>query len=84
MIDNQIETPGQTTLENGLTVVQENSFYAADLRTDSKFYGWLFTKGPDGQFITIRKLESWELAQAEDQEFYGIIINGYNNSEMEN
>jgi hypothetical protein len=47
--------------------------YAACL-DGSRFHGWLFAKGPeDGQWVSQRKLEGWEIMQAEDQRDYNIV-----------
>lgn len=38
-----------------------------------RFHGWLMWKHPDGQWVSKRKLEAWEIMQAEDQRDYGIV-----------
>ena len=62
-------------LGEGLVLVQVNPDYAVDL-SGGKTSGWLFYKHPDGQWVTRRKLEGWEVMQAEDQRDDGIIIDG--------
>ena len=37
------------------------------------FHGWLMYLPPNGQWVSKRKLEPWEIMQAEDQEHYGIV-----------
>ena len=46
--------------------------YAACL-DGGRFNGWLMWKHPDGQWVSKRKLEDWEIMQAEDQRDYGIV-----------
>lgn len=65
------------TLENGLTLLQTNPHFAADL-TEGKYHGWLFTKNHDGKWITARKLSKFEINQAEDQRDSGIVIQSQN------
>ena len=38
-----------------------------------RFHGWRMWKHPDGQWVSKRKLEAWEIMQAEDQRDYGIV-----------
>ena len=33
----------------------------------SKWHGWGFSKGPDGQWVSSRELSNWEIMQVEDQ-----------------
>jgi hypothetical protein len=66
-----------TDLPNGLTLVQQNPDCAVDLNSASRTYGWLFIRGPErGQWVTYRKLEAWEIMQAEDQRDAGIVQQG--------
>lgn len=46
--------------------------YAACL-DGGRFNGWLMWKHPDGQWVSKRKLENWEIMQAEDQRDSGIV-----------
>ena len=46
--------------------------YAACL-DGGRFNGWLMWKHHDGQWVSKRKLEPWELMQVEDQRDYGIV-----------
>lgn len=41
----------------------------------SKWHGWLFWRHPDGQWVSQRKCEQWEIMQAEDQRDLGIVHN---------
>lgn len=55
------------------TLVQRNPDKAVCL-DGGKFHGWLMWRHPDGQWVSERKLESWEIMQAEDQFLYGSVI----------
>lgn len=72
--------PLSSTLPNGLTLVQRAPDCAVDLRRDSKTYGWLFTRSADtnDQWVTVRKIEDWEVMQAEDQRDGNIVQHGTN------
>ena len=63
------------TLDNGLVLLQQNPDCAVDL-SGGKAHGWLFVRGPDGQWVTHRKLAEWEVMQAEDNRDQGIVIHG--------
>ena len=54
-------------LPNGLTLLQVNPDCAAQLDSSAKDYGWLYIKGPDGQWVTHRKLTKLEVEEAHDQ-----------------
>ena len=60
-------------MEDGMVLVQKNPDMAVDL-SDGPFNGWLFWRHPDGQFVSKRKLEPWEIMQVEDQRDEGIVI----------
>jgi len=62
-------------LENGLILLQHSPNKAVDL-SGGRFHGRLFYQHTDGQYVTERKLEDWEIMQAEDQRDYGIVIDG--------
>lgn len=68
----------QTTLKevpDGFVLLQRHdgkARYAACL-DGGRFHGWLMQKHPDGQWVSQRKLESWEIMQAEDQRDDNII-----------
>lgn len=66
---------GTNALENGLTLVQQNPDCAVDF-TGGRTHGWLFVRGPDGQWVAHHKLTSAEYMQAEDMRDYGIIQDG--------
>lgn len=63
-------------LKEYLTILQKSPEYAACLDRSNSWHGWLFKRHPDGGFVSIRKLKQWEIAQAEDQKHYGIVIKG--------
>jgi hypothetical protein len=54
-------------LPNGLTLLQVNPDCAAQLDPASEYFGWLYTKGFDGQWVTLRKLSDHEIETAQDQ-----------------
>lgn len=54
-------------LPGGLTLLQVGPDYAVDLRPNSRSYGWLFSKHPDGQFVTCEHLTGRSLDQAVEQ-----------------
>lgn len=58
-------------LPNGLVLLQQNPDCAWNPHNN-----WLYTKGADGQWVTQRKLESWEITQAEDQRDANIVLQG--------
>lgn len=61
---------------NGLTLLQVNPHCAADLNADRKTYGWLYTKHPDGHWVTHRKMSPGEIEQAHDQAADGAVLQG--------
>ena len=61
--------------KDGMVLLQVNPDFACMMNKDNKFYGWLFYKHPDGQWVTKRKLEDWEMMQAEDQREDRVVIN---------
>ena len=63
-------------LPNGLTMLQVNPDCAAQLDARDKAYGWLYTKGADGQWVTLRKLSQDEIETAHDQEADGFVSQG--------
>ena len=54
-------------LSNGLTLLQVNPDCAAQLDSAAKDFGWLYTKGFDGQWVSLRKLTENEVEIAQDQ-----------------
>ncbi len=54
-------------LPNGLTLLQQNPDCAARLDPEAKDHGWLYTRHPDGQWVTMRKLSDAEIETAYDQ-----------------
>ena len=57
----------RNVLPNGLTLLQVNPHCAAQLDPGHADFGWLYTKHPDGQYVTLRKLPQWEIEAAQDQ-----------------
>lgn len=64
-------------LEEGMVPLQKDEtgsvVYAACMNPKMRHYQWLMWRHPDGQWVSKRKLESWEIMQVEDQEHYGIV-----------
>lgn len=60
---------------DGFVLLQRHNGKAAHAACmdGGRFHGWLFAKGPDGQWVSQRKLEAWEAMQVEDQRDYGIV-----------
>ena len=58
-------------LPNGLVLLQQNPDCAWNPEN-----GWLYIRGADRQWVTQRKLESWEVMQAEDQRDCCIVQQG--------
>lgn len=63
-------------LPNGLTLLQVNPDCAARLDVDSADHGWLYTRGADGQWVTLRKLTDLEIETAWDQSGDMKVLNG--------
>ncbi len=59
--------------KEGYIIVQRNPTFVVDLNYESATKNWLL-KEINNQFLPIRRLESWEIMQAEDQRDYGIIL----------
>lgn len=57
----------RNVLPNGLTLLQVNPDCAAQLSGCMRDFGWLYVKGPDGQWVTHRKLTPLEIEEARDQ-----------------
>lgn len=62
--------------KNGLTILQVNPDCAAQLDARTKDYGWLYTKGASGQWVTSRKLSDDEIEMAHDQAADGAVLQG--------
>lgn len=65
-------------LQNGLTLLQVNPDCAAQLNASARDYGWLYTKGADGQWVTLRKLSAGEIEIAHDQSADMAVLQGTN------
>lgn len=63
-------------LANGLTLLQQNPDCAAQLSCAAKDYGWLYTRGADGQWVTARKLSDGEIETAHDQATVMAVLQG--------
>jgi hypothetical protein len=57
----------RNVLPNGLTLLQVNPDCAARLDVEAADHGWLYTRGPDGQWVSLRKLAAQEIETAWDQ-----------------
>lgn len=62
-------------LKNGWVRLQINPERVACL-DGSEWNGWLFMRHPDGQLVSCKKLEDWEMMQAEDQRDESIVLDG--------
>lgn len=69
-------TNPRNLLPNGLTLLQVNPDCAAQLDATAKDYGWLYTKGADGQWVTLRKLPNDEIEIAHDQAADMAVLQG--------
>ena len=65
-MSNYFTTP-YNVLPNGLTLLQQNPDCAAQLDPSAKDYGWLYKRGPDGQWVTLVKLDAAQIEEAQDQ-----------------
>jgi len=72
----EYQTNPYNVLKNGLTLLQENPHCAANLNVGENTYGWLYTKGPDGQWATSRKLSPGEIEMACDQAADMAVLQG--------
>lgn len=66
----------RNVLPNGLTLLQVNPDCAARLDCKAKDHGWLYTRGPDGQWVTLRKLSDAEIETAWDQAADMAVLQG--------
>ena len=69
-------TNPRNLLQNGLTLLQVNPDCAAQLDARAKDYGWLYTKGADGHWVTLRKLSDGEIEIAHDQAADMAVLQG--------
>ena len=69
-------TNPRNVLPNGLTLLQQNPDCAACLDPTAKDHGWLYIKGADGQWVTHRKLSSYEIEIAYDQAADMAVLQG--------
>ena len=66
----------RNVLPNGLTLLQVNPDCAARLDSSANDFGWLYTRGPDGQWVTFRKLSDAEIETAFDQAADMAVLQG--------
>ncbi len=76
MSDNTYTTIPHNVLPNGLTLLQQNPDCAARLDCSAKDHGWLYTRHPDGQWVTLRKLSAAEIETAWDQAADMAVLQG--------
>lgn len=72
---NYITNP-RNVMSNGLTLLQVNPDCAAQLDPKSSAFGWLYTRGADGQWATMRKLSPAEIENAQDQSADMAVLQG--------
>lgn len=72
----EYKTNPHNELSNGLTLLQVNPDCAAQLDARAKAYGWLYTRGADGQWVTQRKLSAGEIEIAHDQAADMAVLQG--------
>lgn len=75
MADEYRQVP-MNLLPNGLTLLQQNPDCAARLEPDAKDHGWLYKRGADGQWVTLRKLSDAEIETAYDQAADMAVLQG--------
>lgn len=63
-------------LPNGLTLLQQNPDCAARLDPEARDHGWLYTRGPDQQWVTLRQLSAAEVETAYDQAADMAVLQG--------
>ena len=66
----------RNVLPNGLTLLQQNPDCAARLDPAAKDQGWLYTRGADGQWVTLRQLSAAEVETAYDQAADMAVLQG--------
>lgn len=69
-------TEPMNLLPNGLTLLQQNPDCAAQLDASDKAYGWMYTRGADGQWVTLRKMSDGEIEIAHDQAADMAVLQG--------
>ncbi len=63
-------------LPNGLTLLQVNPDCAARLDPKAVDHGWLYVRGADGQWVSLRKLSDDEIETAYDQAYDMAVLHG--------
>ena len=69
-------TTPMSLMPNGLTLLQQNPDCAARLEPEARGHGWLYTRGADGQWVTMRKLSAAEIETAYDQAADMAVLQG--------
>lgn len=70
------ETTPHNVLPNGLTLLQVNPDCAAQLNPSARDYGWLYVKGANDQWVTLRKMTDFETDIANDQAADMAVLQG--------
>jgi hypothetical protein len=69
-------TAPMNLLPNGLTLLQVNPDCAARLDPEARDHGWLYTRGANHQWVTLRKLSPAEIETAHDQSADMAVLQG--------
>jgi len=69
-------TNPRNLLPSGLTLLQQNPDCAARLDVAAKDHGWLYTRGANGKWVTLRKLSDAEIETAWDQAADMAVLQG--------
>lgn len=51
-------------MSNSTLIEDSSKKYAVEIDAGNPFYGWVFWKHPDGQYVSVRKAYDEELSQA--------------------
>lgn len=71
-------TQSQNILPSGLTLLQVNPDCAAQLSVGAHDFGWLYRRGADNQWVTLRRLSADEVSVAQDQAADMAVLQGTN------
>ena len=66
----------RNVLPNGLTLLQQNPDCAAKLEPTARDHGWLYTRGANGQWVTLRQLSAAEVEAAHEQAADMAVLQG--------
>lgn len=75
-MNSNYETNPRNVLPNGLTLLQVNPDCAVRLDPSARDHGWLYVRGPENQWVTLRKLPPVELEAAYDQAADMAVLQG--------